>query len=152
MQDLRKVTGFESIPIRLCKLKFLFLGRSKWKLARGESMRLVNPVGSVADQSLSRDRSSVNLAKRKVVGPTNSKTANFNFLPGKKLPFTYFATATSIWPVALLTFAAPHSVGLPLASNLQPNVPAVFAAHWPALTSTRYQPEPTGLIALLPFA
>jgi hypothetical protein len=32
----------------------------------------------------------------------------------------YCATATSISPVALLTFAAPHSVGLPLASNLQP--------------------------------
>ena len=64
----------------------------------------------------------------------------------------HFATRTSISPVASLTVAAPHSVALPFASNLQPKVPAFLAAHCPALRFTRYQPEPTGLFAGLPLA
>src|SRR5215469_9152111 len=64
----------------------------------------------------------------------------------------HFATTTSISPVASLTVAAPHSVALPFASNLQPKVPAFLAAHCPALRLTRYQPEPTGLFAGLPLA
>src|SRR5215469_15908224 len=54
----------------------------------------------------------------------------------------HFATTPLISPVALLTVAAPHSVALPFGSNLQPKVPAFWAAHCPVFT--RYQPEPTG--------
>jgi hypothetical protein len=61
-------------------------------------------------------------------------------------------SATSTSPVALLTVATPHAVGLTLASNVQPNSPSDFAPHLPSSTSTTYQPEPGGFPAWLPFA
>ena len=52
------------------------------------------------------------------------------------LPEVYFTAATVTSPVASLTAMAPHSVGLPFASNLQPYAPAFFAAHCPAFRPT----------------
>lgn len=72
-------------------------------------------------------------------------------LTPKEIASGHFATTGLISPVASLTVAAPHSGGLPFASNLQPNVPAFFAAHCASFRFTKYQPEPTGFCASLPW-
>lgn len=73
-------------------------------------------------------------------------------LMGRSSGVHIFATTTSSSPDFSFTTAAPHSVGFPAASNLQPKVPALAKPHCPAFTATTYHPEPAGFPALFPLA